>query len=91
MAEGLLAARTTDEALVAFVPTAADARKQKLAQMLKVKLEQGYKIESQRDTEAVLFVHGRRRCFGLLGHDEGTRQLISVDEKGAACTRKLSK
>jgi hypothetical protein len=90
MAEGLLAAHPTDQAHVASTPTAVDTRKQKLAQMLKVKLEQGYRIESQGDTEAVLFVHGPRRWFGLIGNDERTRQIISVDEQCATSTRKLS-
>jgi hypothetical protein len=51
--------------------------------MLEVKLGQGYLIESQCDTEAVLFIRGRRRWFGLFaGSGEGVRQIISVDEQG---------
>ena len=90
MAEGLLAADPTDEALVASIPTTVDTRKQRFAQMLSVKLEQGYRVESQGDTEAVLFTHGRRHWFGLLGGGEGVRMIISVDEQGTATTRKLS-
>jgi hypothetical protein len=68
-----------------------DARKEKLAQMLEARLGQGYQIESQRDTEAILFTRGRRRWFGLFaGHGEGAHQIISVDEQGSATTRKLS-
>jgi hypothetical protein len=78
MAEGQLAAHPTD------------ARRQKLAEMLKVKLEQGYRIESQGDTEAVLFTKGQRNWFGLFGSGEGARQIISVDDQGTAKTRKLS-
>jgi len=69
----------------------ADDRKQKFAQMLKAKVDQGYEVESQGDTEAVLFIRGRRTWFGLFaGHGAGTRQLISVDDEGAVKTRKLS-
>jgi len=90
MAEGLLAAHPTDEALASSIPTTDDTRKQKFAQMLNVKLEQGYRIESQGDTEAVLFTQGSRHWFGLFGRGEGARQMISVDEHSAANTRKLS-
>jgi hypothetical protein len=90
MAEGL-AAHPTDAAFVSPILAAVDTRKQKFAQMLKVKLEQGYRIESQGETEAVLFTRGRRSWFGLLaGRGEGGRQMISVDDQGAAKTRKLS-
>ena len=59
--------------------------------MLRVKLEQGYRIESGGETEAVLFTRGRRSWFGLLaGSGEGGRQMISVDNQGAATRRKLS-
>jgi hypothetical protein len=68
-----------------------DARKQKLGQMLETKLEQGYRIESQTDTEAVLFTEGRRSWFGMFGSSAGgARLIISVDEQGAAKTQKLS-
>jgi hypothetical protein len=91
MAEGLPVSRTTDEALAACVPAATDARKEKLAQMLETKVAQGYQIESQRDTEAILVTRGRRRWFGLFaGRGESARQIISVDEQGRATTRKVS-
>lgn len=90
MAEGL-AAHPTDEAFGSITPAAVDARKQKFAQLLEAKVEQGYKIESQGATEAVLFTRDRRSWFGLFaGRGEGARQMLSVDEKGAATTRKLS-
>jgi hypothetical protein len=79
-----------DETLVASIATTLDTRKQKLAQMLDVKLEQGYRVESRGDTEAVLYTQGRRSLFGLFGTGEGARQMISVDEQGAGTTRKLS-
>jgi hypothetical protein len=90
MAEGL-AAHPTDDAYVSSIPVAVDTRKQKFTQMLKVKLDQGYRIESQGETDAVLFTRGRRSWFGLFaGPGEGGRQMISVDDQGAAKTRKLS-
>jgi len=90
MVDGL-AAHPTDDVHVSSTPVATDTRKQKFAQMLKSKLEQGYRIESQSDTEAVLFTRGRRSWFGLFaGPGQGGRQMISVDEEGAAATRKLS-
>jgi hypothetical protein len=73
------------------MPGAVDTRKQKFAQMLKAKVSQGYGIESQGDTEAVLFTRSRRRWFGLFaGHGAGARQRISIDDQSAAKTRKLS-
>jgi hypothetical protein len=84
-------AHPTDEASASSMPAAVDTRKQKFAQMLKAKVSQGYGIESQGDTEAVLFTRSRRRWFGLFaGHGAGARQRISVDDQGAATTRKLS-
>jgi hypothetical protein len=90
MAETLLVADPTDGALVASTATTVDTRKQSFAQLLSAKLEQGYCVESQGDTEAVLFTPGRRRWFGLFAGEEGARMSISVDEQGAASTRKLS-
>jgi len=91
MAEGFPVSRATDEAPTASVEAMTDARKEKLAQMLEAKLGQGYQIESQRDTEAILFTRSRRRWFGLFaGHGDSPRLLISVDEQGRATTRKLS-
>jgi anti-sigma factor RsiW len=90
MVEGLLAADPTDEARVASIPKTVDTRKQRLAEILSVKLEQGYQVESQGDTEAVLFTPGRRQWFGLSGGGVGARMIISVDEQGTATTRKLS-
>jgi hypothetical protein len=79
-----------DETLVADIATTLDTRKQKLAQMLDVKLEQGYRVESRGETEAVLYTQGRRSLFGLFGTGEGARQMISVDEQGTESTRRLA-
>jgi len=88
MAEGP-AAHPTDDTYVISIPAAVDTRKEKFAQMLK--LEQGYRIESQGETEALVFTRGRRSWFVLFaGPGEGGRQMISVDAEGAATTRKLT-
>ena len=90
MAEARVA-HPTAEPSVSSIHGADDTRKQKFAYMLESKVGQGYEIESQGDTEAVLFMRGRRTWFGLFaGHGAGARQLISVDDEGAAKTRKLS-
>jgi hypothetical protein len=90
MAEGSVAVHSTNGAVAASTATRLDVRKRKLEQMLEAKLEQGYRIESRGDTEAVLFTQGHRSWFGLFGKGEGARMMISVDEQGAAKTRKLS-
>ena len=60
MAEGR-AAQPRDEAVVSSIPAAVDTRKKKFAQMLEAKLEQGYEIESQGETQVVLVTRGLRR------------------------------
>jgi hypothetical protein len=57
-------------------------RKRRLAEILVTKAEQGYRIESQTDTEATLMTRGHRRWFGLIGSDTETREIVSVDEQG---------
>jgi len=90
MAEAL-AAQPTDEPSVSSIPAGAHTHKETFAQMLKGKVAQGYSIESQGDTEAVLFTQGRRRWFGLFaGRGVGARQMISIDDQGVSKTRKLS-
>jgi hypothetical protein len=90
MAEGSVAVHSTNGAVAASTATRLDVRKRKLEQLLEAKLEQGYRIESRGDTEVVLFTQGRRSWFGLFGGGQGARMMISVDEQGAAKTRKLS-
>ena len=77
------------EGSAASILATLDTRKQKFAQLLDVKIEHGYRIESQGDTEAVVFTLGRRRWFGLFAGGEGARQMISIDEHGTATTRRL--
>jgi hypothetical protein len=54
-------------------------RAQELARTLQAKLGQGYSIESQNDTQAVLRMKGRKRWFG---RSVVSRQVVSVDEFG---------
>ena len=90
MAEAL-AVQPTDELFLSSTPAPVHTRKETFAQVLKSKLEQGYCIESQGDTEAVLFTQSRRRWFGLFaGRGGGARQMISIDDQGLSKTRKLS-
>jgi len=62
-------------------------RKQRLADVLATKTEQGYRIESQTDTEAILVMKSQRRWFGMVGGDSEIRQIASVDEQGRTRTR----
>ena len=57
-------------------------RKARLAEVLVAKTKQGYEIESQTDTEAVLVTKGRKRWFGMGGNSSSTRQITSIDEQG---------
>ena len=66
-----------------------DAAGQELARILSAKLAQGYTIESQSKAAAVLVSPGRKRWWGLLGNDAGTRERITVDAQGRAMTRKV--
>ena len=66
-----------------------EERKQRLSTFVAEKVEQGYVVESQTDTEAVLSTVGRTRWFGLRGRMPGSRRRITVDEQGRPSTRKL--
>ena len=66
--------------------TTAD-RKARLAEVLVAKTDQGYEIESQTDTEAVLVTKGRKRWFGMGANGASTRQITSIDEQGNTRTR----
>jgi len=62
-------------------------QKQELAEMLTEKIAQGYEVESQSDTEAVLVTRGRRRRFRQTV--AGKRQRVSIDEQGRLSIRGL--
>ena len=62
-------------------------RNLRLAEILVAKTEQGYRIESQTETEATLTTKGHRRWFGMIGSNTETREITSVDEQGRTRTR----
>ena len=66
---------------------AHQTRKEKFSDLLATKVEQGYEIESQGDTEAVIATPSRRRRFRA--QIAGKRQRISIDELGNRTTRGL--
>ena len=64
------------------------SRKQEVERTLEGKREQGYRVESQSDTQAVVLMRSRRRFLNLFrGHD--VRYLLSFDEQGAASSRRI--
>jgi hypothetical protein len=80
------------EALLDVRPVATDRksmgeRKQELARTLEMKVAQGYRIESESDTQAVLRMGTRRRWFGLFSGTKLTYD-IAVDERGHASSRR---
>jgi hypothetical protein len=67
-------------------------RTEKLELLIAKKLQQGYWVESQGDTEAVLVSLGPRRWFGRRGpRQENTRETVTVDEQGHAVIAMLPK
>jgi hypothetical protein len=61
-------------------------RTQELARTITSKREQGYTVESQTDTEAILVIKGRKRMFG--GATD-SRQSVKIDESGAVKFTKI--
>lgn len=62
------------------------ARTKELARTLSSKRAQGYTVESQTDTTAVLVMKGRKRWFRA---SVDNRQIVSVDELGKAKVQKV--
>ena len=62
------------------------ARTQELARTLKTKQAQGFTVESQTDTTAVIVIKGRKRRFRS---SVDSRQIVTVDELGNAKTQKI--
>ena len=58
-----------------------------MARLLETKVAQGYRIESQTDTEAVLVTSGRKRF--LRSSADSVRQILTVGPDGAVTTRKV--
>ena len=64
-----------------------DERRQELARTLQMKVAQGYRVESQSDTQAVLRMGTRRRWFRIFSGTQLTYD-IRVDESGHASSRR---
>ena len=67
----------------------ADERTAELARTLYRKVAQGFQVESEDETSAVLVMKGRRKWFGL-AHSPSVRYEVSVDDGGRATSRRLS-
>jgi hypothetical protein len=61
-------------------------RKQALAQAVETRVEQGYQVESQDDSQAILTMKGRKRMFQASSQ---SRQLVTIDEQGHASFQKI--
>jgi hypothetical protein len=64
-----------------------ESRKTKFSEVLRAKVDQGYDVESQSDTEAVIVTRARHRRFR--SRTTGKRQHISVDHEGKITTHTL--
>lgn len=62
-------------------------RRHELARTLQAKIAQGYRVESQTDTQAVLRMGTRRRWFGVFSGTQLTYD-INVDEYGHTSSRR---
>jgi hypothetical protein len=88
MAEASALARSTNGTPVRSPVTTDDPGKQEFARTLQAKIAQGFTIESQTDTQAVLVMRGRRRWFGL-SNSPSVRYEVTMDEAGRATSRRL--
>jgi hypothetical protein len=70
---------------VAQEPVHREAR-ERLKRAVQAKLAQGFEIESQGDSQAVL-VKGPRRCLGITLPGATTREIVSLDERGYPTVR----
>ena len=67
-------------------------RSEKLELLIAKRLQHGYWVESQGDTEAVLVSLGPRRWFGRVGpRRENSRETVTVDEQGHTLIATLPK
>jgi hypothetical protein len=64
-----------------------ELRAKRFAVLLAAKVEQGYVVESQSETEAVVVTRGRRRRFR--SQLDGKRQRVSIDAEGNTTTHTL--
>lgn len=68
-------------------PVRLDPGRQDLARTIESKRAQGYEVESETDTKAILVMKGRRRWFGL-ANSPSVRYEVTV-EGGTAKSRRL--
>jgi hypothetical protein len=87
MVETHLLPDSNESALTDGEERPSDRRKQALGELIAAKVAQGYDVETQSETEAVLVTRGRRRRFR--SSLAGKRQRVSIDETGRARTRGL--
>jgi hypothetical protein len=85
MTDATLPAPTTD----ASPQEETDAREAAFALALAAMLEQGYHLESQGKTDAILFTNGRRRWFGLIAGPNGKRHRIALEADGSISNKGL--
>lgn len=88
MAEAQVAARSRNGTPARRPARTSAAGKQELARTLEEKREQGFTIESETDSQAVVVMKGRRRWFGL-ANSPSVRYEVTVDEGGRATSRRL--
>jgi hypothetical protein len=69
-------------------PAAVDSRRDELTRTLEAKLAQGFEVESETDTKAVLVMKGRRRWFGL-SNSPSVRYEVTLGDDGRAKSRRL--
>ena len=88
MAEAPVATRSENGTPLTTRSERSVAAKDELARTLYQKVAQGYEIESESETRAVLVMKGRRRWFGL-ANAPAVRYEVAVDERGRATSRRL--
>ena len=88
MAEAPIAAASTNGTPAPFRPEPASPREGELTHALYRKVAQGYEIESESDTSAVIVMKGRSRWFGL-ANAPSARFEVTLDERGLAKSRRL--
>jgi hypothetical protein len=82
-----MAATATPANGTALAAIDLESRKTKFAELLRAKVDQGYDVESQSDTEAVIVTRSRHRRFR--SRMVGKRQHVSIDHQGKITTHTL--
>ena len=85
---GGMGPQAIDVAPAATDTVGLDERRDALAGLIATKLEQGYWVESQSDTEARLIARNRKRWFVGARLPE-KRELATVDEQGRTSIERL--